>query len=69
MSNDDGSPNTAHTNQPVPFFFIDNTLRPKLIDGKLGDVAPTILKLLNVSLPDEMTGEVLFSTRTDEIHC
>lgn len=69
MSNDDGSPNTAHTNQPVPFFFIDNTLRPKLIDGKLGDVAPTILKLLNVSLPDEMTGEVLFSTQNEETHC
>jgi 2,3-bisphosphoglycerate-independent phosphoglycerate mutase len=61
MKNADGSPNTAHTNQPVPFFLVDNTLRPKLKDGKLGDIAPTILNLLHITIPDEMTGNVLLS--------
>ncbi|MCC5918180.1 MAG: 2,3-bisphosphoglycerate-independent phosphoglycerate mutase [Cryomorphaceae bacterium] len=68
MVNSDGSPNTAHTNQPVPFFFIDNTLRPKLKDGKLGDIAPTILSLLRVSLPPEMTGKILISTNSEQTY-
>lgn len=61
MRNEDGTPNTAHTNQPVPFFLLDNLFRPKLIDGKLGDVAPSILRLLDISIPEEMTGNVLFA--------
>ncbi len=59
MKNADGSPNTAHTNQPVPFFLVDNTLRPKLRDGKLGDIAPTVLQLLDIAIPQEMSGELL----------
>ena len=60
LVNPDGSPNTAHTTQPVPWFFLDNELKPELKHGKLGDVAPTILKVMEVDAPEEMTGEVLF---------
>ncbi|HBF19942.1 MAG TPA: 2,3-bisphosphoglycerate-independent phosphoglycerate mutase, partial [Cryomorphaceae bacterium] len=43
MINPDGSPNTAHTTQPVPFFFVSNDYRGSLKNGILGDIAPTIL--------------------------
>jgi 2,3-bisphosphoglycerate-independent phosphoglycerate mutase len=60
MINDDGSPNTAHTTQPVPFFVVDRSYRPQLQDGgKLGDIAPTILTIMGVPIPSEMTGTVL----------
>ncbi len=56
--NEDGSPNTAHTTNPVPCILIDNEY--KLVNnGKLADVAPTILKLMQVSQPSEMTGNSL----------
>ncbi len=61
MVNEDGSPNTAHTLNPVPFFIIDNEWRGKIKAGKLGDLAPTILKIMNLPTPLEMTGEVLIS--------
>ena len=62
MINPDGSPNTAHTTNPVPCFYVANevadaTLQP----GKLGDVAPTLLAMLGVARPARMTGEVLVS--------
>ncbi len=60
MKNPDGSPNTAHTTQPVPWFFIDSNYHPSLKDGKLADVAPTILTYLGIPIPDEMNGTVLF---------
>jgi 2,3-bisphosphoglycerate-independent phosphoglycerate mutase len=60
MINDDGSPNTAHTMNPVPFFLVDKKFHPKLHGGKLADIAPTILKLMEIEQPKEMTGEVLF---------
>ncbi|MGB0392001.1 MAG: 2,3-bisphosphoglycerate-independent phosphoglycerate mutase [Salibacteraceae bacterium] len=60
MRNEDGTPNTAHSTQPVPWFFIDNNSKPKLKNGKLADVAPTILNYLGIDLPDEMDGEILF---------
>lgn len=60
MVNEDGTPNTAHTTQPVPWFLLDKTFKPTLKDGKLGDVAPTILKLMGIEQPADMTGEVLF---------
>lgn len=59
MINEDGSPNTAHTLNPVPFFIIDNDWNGKIKTGKLGDIAPTILTIMNLSIPKEMTGEIL----------
>ena len=61
MVNDDGSPNTAHTLNLVPLFFIDGTGKAALKSGKLGDIAPSILHVLNVPIPPEMTGEILVS--------
>lgn len=60
MINEDGSPNTAHTTNLVPCILIDQDFRA-IKDGKLGDVAPTILKLIGITPPAEMTGEVLVS--------
>lgn len=59
--NEDGSPNTAHTLNPVPLFVIDNQWRGKVSPGKLGDIAPTILTLMNILVPKEMTGNVLIN--------
>ena len=59
MINEDGSPNTAHTLNLVPFFIIDNTWSGKLKPGKLGDLAPTILTMMGLPIPTEMTGNVL----------
>ena len=54
MINPDGSPNTAHTTNPVPIILIDNDLK-SIKDGILGDIAPTILKLIGVEQPKAMT--------------
>jgi 2,3-bisphosphoglycerate-independent phosphoglycerate mutase len=59
MINGDGTPNTAHTLNPVPFFIIDKEWRGTIKPGKLGDLAPTILTMMNLPIPKEMTGEVL----------
>ncbi len=59
MINEDGSPNTAHTMNPVPLFIIDNEFRGKVKPGKLGDIAPTILTMMQLPIPKEMTGEIL----------
>jgi 2,3-bisphosphoglycerate-independent phosphoglycerate mutase len=59
MINEDGSPNTAHTMNPVPFFIIDKEWGGKIKPGKLGDIAPTILTMMQLPVPKEMTGEVL----------
>jgi 2,3-bisphosphoglycerate-independent phosphoglycerate mutase len=59
MVNEDGSPNTAHTMNPVPFFIIDKNWNGKIKPGKLADIAPTILKMMNITIPKEMTGEIL----------
>jgi len=58
--NADGSPNTAHTTNPVPFFLIDDDYK-KLSDGILSDIAPTILKLMNIPVPEQMTGKVILT--------
>ena len=58
MINDDGSPNTAHTTNLVPCIVIDDDVK-EVKDGKLGDIAPTILKMIGVAIPPEMTGNVL----------
>ena len=54
MINPDGSPNTAHTTNPVPIILIDKDLK-HIKDGVLGDIAPTILKLLGIEQPEIMT--------------
>lgn len=59
MVNADGSPNTAHTLNPVPFFIIDNDWKGKILPGKLGDIAPTILTMMGLPVPPEMTGKIL----------
>lgn len=59
MINEDGTPNTAHTTSLVPCILVDDSFSGKLKDGKLGDLAPTILTLIGVPIPAEMTGEVL----------
>jgi 2,3-bisphosphoglycerate-independent phosphoglycerate mutase len=59
MKNEDGSPNTAHTLNPVPLFVIDKEWKGALRPGKLGDIAPTILHCMGLPIPAEMTGEVL----------
>lgn len=56
MSNDDGSPNTAHSLNLVPCILVDNEYQTPIKDGKLADVAPTILALMGIAQPAEMTG-------------
>jgi len=58
MINEDGSVNTAHTTNLVPCILIDKDYTA-IADGKLGDIAPTILKLMNVPIPEKMTGTPL----------
>ena len=55
MINPDGSPNTAHTTNPVPVILVSKRHHPKLKDGILANIAPTLLKLMGMSKPDEMT--------------
>ena len=60
MQNPDGSPHTAHTTNLVPVFLVANNLEDvQLKNGKLGDVATTILKMMGLEIPKEMTGEIL----------
>jgi 2,3-bisphosphoglycerate-independent phosphoglycerate mutase len=54
MINPDGSPNTAHTTNPVPIILVDKELKT-IHDGVLGDLAPTILELMGIEKPDVMT--------------
>jgi 2,3-bisphosphoglycerate-independent phosphoglycerate mutase len=61
MKNPDGSPNTAHTTNPVPFILVSNHYKGNLIQGKLGDVAPTLLELMGISRPEVMTGKSLLA--------
>lgn len=59
MINEDGTPNTAHTLNPVPFFLIDKEWKGTIKPGKLGDLAPTILTVMGLPVPKEMTGNIL----------
>jgi 2,3-bisphosphoglycerate-independent phosphoglycerate mutase len=59
MINEDGTPNTAHTTNPVPVIVITNTNISQVSSGKLGDIAPTILHFFNIEKPEIMTGQVL----------
>ena len=58
MINPDGSPNTAHTTNPVPIIIVDNE-QIAIKDGVLGDIAPTILELMGIEKPVVMTGKSL----------
>lgn len=58
VENPDGSPNTAHTTNPVPCILIDNDHK-KIRNGKLADIAPTILHLMDINIPEQMNGDIL----------
>jgi len=59
LINPDGTPNTAHTLNPVPLFVIDKNWHPIVKTGKLADIAPTLLTRMNIDVPSEMTGNIL----------
>jgi 2,3-bisphosphoglycerate-independent phosphoglycerate mutase len=59
MINEDGSPNTAHSKNLVPLYFIHKNDKRKLANGKLADIAPTILHFMNIPIPEEMDGKIL----------
>lgn len=60
--NADGTPNTAHSLNPVPLLVVSDRVA-KVEDGVLADVAPTVLTLMGLPIPDEMTGKVLVTMR------
>ncbi len=60
MINEDGTPNTAHTTNLVPCILIDSEFKA-IKDGKLGDIAPSILKMMHLNIPAAMTGTILVS--------
>lgn len=59
MINDDDTINTSHTTNLVPFIILDKGIKLKKTVGSLSDIAPTILKIMNIAIPKEMTGDVL----------
>ena len=64
MVNEDGSPNTAHTTTVVPCFLVGSSSETFVLkEGKLGDIAPTLLALMGVQQPAEMTGENLLNAK------
>ena len=64
MINPDGTPNTAHSLNPVPVIFISNDAEKYTIkDGKLADLAPSILSLMEIEKPKEMDGEIIITMR------
>jgi 2,3-bisphosphoglycerate-independent phosphoglycerate mutase len=56
--NEDGSPNTAHSLNPVPAILVSDDYK-SIRSGILADVAPTLLKIMGVPIPKEMTGKIL----------
>jgi len=58
--NEDGSPNTAHTTNPVPCILIDEDYK-YIKTGKLADLAPTVLTIMQKNIPDIMNGDILIS--------
>ena len=61
MKNPDGSPNTQHSTNLVPLIVMDKDHTWNLKPGKLGDVAPSILTVMGVPVPEIMTGDILVS--------
>ena len=62
-TNEDGTPNTAHSLNPVPFIYVTNNNSAAVKDGRLADVAPSILHILGMGQPEDMTGENLISDK------
>jgi len=58
MRNPNGSPNTAHTTNPVPIIIVDNDIKT-VKKGVLGAIAPTVLKLMGITKPESMTQDSL----------
>ena len=61
--NPDGTPNTAHSLNPVPFIYVTDNKAAKVADGILADVAPSILHIMGLTQPKEMTGRCLISDK------
>ena len=59
--NADGTPNTAHSLNPVPFIYVTDNNSATVKDGRLADVAPSILHIMGLPQPEDMTGENLIS--------
>ena len=59
--NPDGTPNTAHSLNPVPFIYVTNNNSATVKDGRLADVAPSLLHIMGLEQPSDMTGECLIS--------
>ena len=59
MINPDGTPNTQHSTNLVPVILVQKERKYEITNGKLGDIAPTILKLMDIEIPNEMTGNIL----------
>lgn len=59
MVNPDNTPNTAHTLNPVPILFVSNEKGGTISEGKLADIAPSILNLMGIDTPEEMTGDII----------
>jgi 2,3-bisphosphoglycerate-independent phosphoglycerate mutase len=59
MIDDNSNPHTSHTTNPVPFILVSNNSKRKLANGRLSDIAPTILGLMNLKKPSEMDGKNL----------
>ena len=57
--NEDGTPNTAHSLNPVPFVYVTDNMKAVVADGRLADVAPSLLHIMGVAQPAEMTGKDL----------
>ncbi|MFV0305334.1 MAG: 2,3-bisphosphoglycerate-independent phosphoglycerate mutase [Moheibacter sp.] len=62
MVNTDGSPNTQHSTKLVPVVLIQKENQHQIKNGKLGDIAPTILKLMGIPIPKDMTGDILITS-------
>lgn len=59
MKNEDGSPHTSHTTNLVPVIYIGSKEKAKITNGRLSDIAPTILSLMDIQIPSEMDGKIL----------
>ncbi|PWT74225.1 MAG: 2,3-bisphosphoglycerate-independent phosphoglycerate mutase [Bacteroidetes bacterium] len=67
LINENGTPNTAHTLNPVPFFIIDKEWKGTIKPGKLGDLAPTMLSMMGIEVPTEMTGDLLVDSQESAV--
>ena len=61
--NEDGTPNTAHSTNPVPFIYVTENKDAKVQNGALADIAPSILHIMGLGQPEEMTGKCLISDK------